>query len=85
MFDNVRDFFYKRRRGLATAVGFAGAFYLAAQYVMERLEEIREQVVEEKTAREKYFALPFCFLLFKYTLVCDGDSNRISKIAPIPS
>lgn len=52
MLNNVRDFVYKRRKGIATAVGFAGALYLAVKYVAERLEEIREQVVQEKTARE---------------------------------
>ncbi|GJJ14659.1 hypothetical protein Clacol_008925 [Clathrus columnatus] len=52
MFEGVRTFVYNRRRGIATTVGFVGGFYLAARYVMERLEEIREQVVQEKTARE---------------------------------
>lgn len=54
MFDKVRDYLYQRRKGLATAAGFVGGLYLAGRYLMERLEEVREQVVQEKTAREKY-------------------------------
>lgn len=64
MLNNVKDFVYKRRKGVMTAVGFAGAFYLAAKYVMERLEEIREQVVQEKTAREKSVFMSSSCLLF---------------------
>ncbi|KAF8509650.1 Peroxin-3 [Hysterangium stoloniferum] len=52
MLDNVRKYFYERRKGLATTAGFLGAVYLAGRYVMERLEEMREQAVQEKTARE---------------------------------
>jgi len=53
MFDEVRNYLYQRRKGLATAAGFAGGLYLASRYFLERLEEVREQVVQEKTAREK--------------------------------
>ena len=53
MFDKVRNYVYERRKGLATAAGFAGGIYLAARYILERLEEVREQVVQEKAAREK--------------------------------
>lgn len=53
MFVNIRDYLYQRRRGLATAAGVVGAVYLAGRYILERLEEVREQVVQEKTAREK--------------------------------
>jgi len=53
MFEGLRKWGYERRKGLATAAGFVGAFYLAGKYVLERLEEIRAQVVQEKTAREK--------------------------------
>ncbi|KIJ28565.1 hypothetical protein M422DRAFT_235620 [Sphaerobolus stellatus SS14] len=52
MFARARNYVYDRRKGLATTVGFVGACYLAGKYVLERLEEIRAQVVQDKTARE---------------------------------
>ncbi|KAF8581206.1 hypothetical protein K439DRAFT_1636363 [Ramaria rubella] len=52
MLNNVRNYICQRRKGVAKAVGLVGAVYLAGRYVLERLEEVREQVVQEKTARE---------------------------------
>ena len=53
MFQRLRNFFFDRRRGLATAVGVVGALYMVGRYVLERLEEMREQVAQAKRAREK--------------------------------
>ncbi|KDQ09203.1 hypothetical protein BOTBODRAFT_58844 [Botryobasidium botryosum FD-172 SS1] len=52
MFTTIRKYAYERRRGIATTVGFLGAAYLAGQYVVARLEEYREQVVQDRAARE---------------------------------
>lgn len=38
---------------MATVAGVVGGIYLAGRYILERLEEVREQVVQETTAREK--------------------------------
>lgn len=54
MLAKLRNYVYERRTGLATTAGFIGGIYLTGRYVVERLEEIRAQVVQEKTAREKY-------------------------------
>ncbi|KAG2139109.1 Peroxin-3-domain-containing protein [Suillus bovinus] len=52
MFDAARKYVYNRRRGLfETSVVLCGA-YAVSRYVNERLEEVKEKVVRERTARE---------------------------------
>jgi len=53
MFESVRHNIYQRRKGLLKTVGLLGGLYLAGRYALERLEEMRELVAREKTAREK--------------------------------
>ncbi|OCB90533.1 hypothetical protein A7U60_g2267 [Sanghuangporus baumii] len=52
MFDRIRIYFHEQRRTLYTAAGVAGGFYLAGQYVSERLHEMRDQSVQMQKARE---------------------------------
>lgn len=53
MFDRIRNFFYERRRGFATAAGVAGTVYVVGKYVGERLEEMRNEAMQIQLAREK--------------------------------
>lgn len=53
MFESIGKYFYDRRRGFAKAAGFFGGAYLIGRYVLDRLEEIRERVMQERAAREK--------------------------------
>ncbi|KAF8336873.1 Peroxin-3 [Cantharellus anzutake] len=48
----VRGWLWDRRRGLLTAAGFFGGFYLMAQYIWGRLEEMRDKVIQDRAARE---------------------------------
>jgi len=45
---------YDRRKGLAKFAGVVGGAYLAGHYAIQRLEEVREKVVQERTAKDKY-------------------------------
>ncbi|KAJ8590699.1 hypothetical protein M405DRAFT_815631 [Rhizopogon salebrosus TDB-379] len=52
MLDAARKYVYDRRRGLfETSAVLCGA-YAVSRYVNERLEEVKEKVVRERTARE---------------------------------
>lgn len=62
MFNAIRKYAYERRRGIATTVGFLGGAYLAGQYVVARLEEYREQVVQDRAAREKFVSTNFVLM-----------------------
>lgn len=53
MFSSIRAYVSNRKRGLATAAGFVGGLYLLGQYVIGRLEEVRDKVVQDRAAREK--------------------------------
>ena len=53
MFDRVRNYFYERRRGLLTTAGVAGTLYMGGKYLVDRIEEMREQAVQTQRAREK--------------------------------
>ena len=51
---SIRTWIWDRRRGLLTTAGFLGGFYLLSQYVWLRLEEIRDKVMQDRSAKEKY-------------------------------
>lgn len=53
MFERIRNFFYERRRGFATAAGVAGTVYMVGRYISERIEEMRNEDMELQKAREK--------------------------------
>jgi hypothetical protein len=53
MLQNLRLYFWHRRRGLAKLAGVLGGLYLVTRYMLERLEEMREALRQEKLAKEK--------------------------------
>ena len=60
MLQSITNYFYDRRSGFAKAAGFVGGTYLVGRYVLDSLEEIKQRVVQEKTARDKYVSLFYC-------------------------
>ena len=54
MLTTVKRYVAERRKGLVKAVGFVGAVYVAAQYVRDRLEEVKDKVTQERLARERF-------------------------------
>jgi peroxin-3 len=53
MLDNFRRYLWDRRRGALKFAGVVGGLYLVTSYLLERLEEMREAVRQEKLAKEK--------------------------------
>lgn len=49
----VVNYFYERRRGFAKAASVLGGLYVAGSYVARKLENMRDVVLEERTARDK--------------------------------
>lgn len=60
MFSSVKKYFSERKRTILSATAFIGGTYLAGHYALRRLEEMREKMVEDKTAKEK-LVKPFSF------------------------
>ena len=54
MLEQTKKYVYDRRRGLSAAAGFAGSAYFTWKYFNERLAEVKDQVIQERTARAKY-------------------------------
>ncbi|KAI0073533.1 hypothetical protein K474DRAFT_1666445 [Panus rudis PR-1116 ss-1] len=52
MFKSVVNYFHERRKGLTRTAGYVCGIYLAGRFVIERLEEVRDRMMEEKLARE---------------------------------
>lgn len=53
MFGSIGRYVYDRRRGLLKSAGVVGALYVAGKYVVQRLEEIKDAVLTERSAKEK--------------------------------
>jgi peroxin-3 len=47
------NYLYERRRGLAKTTGVVGGVYIVSRYVSSRLEEMRNNFVEERVAHDK--------------------------------
>lgn len=60
---------YDRRRGLLKSAGVVGMLYIAGKYVLQRLEEVKEAVLTERNAKEKYVFSPL-----------DSFSNRSNYV-----
>ncbi len=54
MFQTLTNYFNAQRPRVARAAGYAGAVYLVGRYVGERLEEVRNRLLHDRMAREKY-------------------------------
>ncbi|KAF8597589.1 hypothetical protein BDV93DRAFT_369641 [Ceratobasidium sp. AG-I] len=48
MFARIRNYVYDRRRGLLTTAGVVGAGYVVGQYVVARLEEVRDKFMRDR-------------------------------------
>jgi len=59
MFSSIGKYIYDRRRGLLKSAGVVGALYIAGKYVLQRLEEVKEAVLTERNAKEKYVSSRF--------------------------
>lgn len=53
MIESAKNYLYDRRRGLSKTVGILGGVYLVGRYISERLEEVKEKVIQEKSARNR--------------------------------
>ena len=53
MFGSIPNYFYERRNGLLRATSYAGAAYLATSYVKEQLQDVKDEVLLKRKAREK--------------------------------
>jgi len=53
MFGSIPNYFYERRNGLLRATGYAGAAYLITSYVKEQLQDVKDEVLHRRKAREK--------------------------------
>jgi hypothetical protein len=58
MFDSARHWFRRNRTNFAVGAGLLGAGYLAAQYVLGKVTETRQQMSDERIAKEKWVAVP---------------------------
>ncbi|KAI6141895.1 Peroxin-3-domain-containing protein [Pisolithus tinctorius] len=52
MFDSLQRYVYDRRRGLLDTVITTGTAYAVSAYLRERLEEVKQNVVRQRMARE---------------------------------
>ena len=68
-FESVKKFVYDRRRTILSATAFIGGAYLAGHYALRRLEEVRERLIDEKVAKEKW-------VMFLDHLVQSTDQSR---------
>ena len=53
MFERIRNYVYDRRRGLLTTAGVVGAGYVVGQYVVARLEEVRDRFMRDRGDKDK--------------------------------
>jgi peroxin-3 len=53
MLEPFKTYVSDRRWSLVKAVTVSGALYCSGRYVIERLEEARDAVMQDKIAREK--------------------------------
>jgi len=54
MLNSVSNYLYERRTKFARSVGVAGGLYLVSQYATARIADMRDGVLEQRAAREKY-------------------------------
>jgi peroxin-3 len=54
MLNSVSNYLSERRAGFVRSAGVAGGLYLVGQYAAARVADMRESVLENRGAREKY-------------------------------
>ena len=84
----TRRWFRRNRTNLLIGAGVITAGYVAGQYVLNKIQEARQRMSEERTAKEKYESHDVLIWNGRLTgslIAFDGDSNRIKRIAPIQS
>ncbi|OBZ77019.1 Peroxisomal biogenesis factor 3 [Grifola frondosa] len=52
MLHALAKYFHERRRGLTRAASYVGGVYLIGRYVADRLEDVRNKVIQDRLARE---------------------------------
>lgn len=53
MLFGIPEYLTERRAGFTRTAGYVGGVYLVGRYVVDRLDEMRQNVVEDQNAREK--------------------------------
>lgn len=56
MIDSTRTWLRRNRTNFAIGAGVLGAGYLAGQYVLSKITETRQQMSEDRVAKEKSVA-----------------------------
>jgi hypothetical protein len=54
MLSSVSNYLYERRARFVRSAGVAGGLYLVGQYAKARIEDMKDSVLEQRAAREKY-------------------------------
>ena len=54
MLESVRTYIYDRRKGLSVIAFCVGGLYIAKRYFNDRLEEVKDGMEQERSARERY-------------------------------
>ncbi len=68
MFTAVKSFVTERKQGLVKVAGVVGGLYVARRYVVDRLEDAKERMEQERTAQDMY-----AFTLIQKTYQIDLD------------
>ena len=77
MFKSLTGYFYERRAGFVRTAGVLGGAYLVGRYVLDRLEDVRSRVVQERLAREK------CVFCGPFLILCKpSDSAQCTEAVP---
>ena len=53
MLYSLGTYFYERRQGLTRLAGYVGGTYAMGRYMVERLGEVRDSMVQDRLARDK--------------------------------
>lgn len=54
MFTSIKGYLFDRRRTLAKTAGVVGGLYLVGRYILQRIEEVRDKVIQDRLARDGY-------------------------------
>jgi peroxin-3 len=54
MLNSISNYVYERRARLVRTAGVVGGVYLVGQYASARMADMRDRVLEQRVAREKY-------------------------------